>query len=118
MARIQIFLSTVSTEFGSYRAALRRDLDRPNVSAKVQEDFIATGNQTLSKLDDYIKLCDAVIHLVGDMTGAMAQATAVSAIQQRYPDLAERLPELRPFLEAGAPALSYTQWEAWCSLGY
>jgi len=116
VAGIQIFLSTVSAEFGSYRDALRHDLDRPNVSVKVQEDFIATGNQTLNKLDEYIRQCDAVIHLVGDMTGAMAQATAVSAIQQCYPDLAERLPELRPFLNVGGPALSYTQWEAWLAL--
>ena len=73
MAHVQIFLSTVSAEFRSYRDALRRDLDRPNVTVKVQEDFIATGTETLDKLDEYIRQCDAVIHLVGDMTGALAQ---------------------------------------------
>jgi hypothetical protein len=74
VAHVQIFLSTVSAEFRSYRDALRRDLDRPNVTVKVQEDFIATGTETLDKLDEYIRQCDAVIHLVGDMTGALAQA--------------------------------------------
>ena len=69
MAHVQIFLSAVSKEFGSYRDALRRDLARPNVTVQVQEDFIATGTETLDKLDDYIRQCDAVIHLVGDMTG-------------------------------------------------
>ena len=116
MAHVKIFLSTVSAEFRSYRDALRHDLDRPNVTVKVQEDFIATGTETLDKLDEYIRPCDAVIHLVGDMTGALAQATAVGAIRQHYPDLAERLPVLGPFLESGAPALSYTQWEAWLAL--
>ena len=116
MVHIHIFLSTVSAEFRSYRDALRRDLDRPNVTVKVQEDFIATGTETLDKLDDYIRQCDAVIHLVGDMTGAWANATAVATIQQRYPDLAQRLPVLDPFLKLGAPALSYTQWEAWLAL--
>lgn len=82
MAHIQIFLSTVSAEFRSYRYALRHDLDRPNVTVKVQEDFIPTGTGTLDKLDEYIRGCDAVIHLVGDMTGAWANATAVAAIRQ------------------------------------
>lgn len=116
MAHVQIFLSTVSAEFRSYRDALRRDLDRPNVTVKVQEDFIATGTETLDKLDEYIRLCDAVIHLVGDMTGALAQAPSVAVIRHRYPDLADRLPVLGPFLDPGAPALSYTQWEAWLAL--
>ena len=116
MAHVQIFLSTVSAEFRSYRDALRPDLDRPNVTVKVQEDFIATGTETLDKLDDYIRECDAVIHLVGDMTGTMAQPSSLAAIRKRYPDLAGRLPGLAPFLEPDAPALSYTQWEAWLAL--
>ena len=116
MANIHIFLSTVSAEFRSYRDALRHDLDRPNVAVKVQEDFIASGTETLDKLDDYIRQCDAVIHLVGDMSGAGANATAVAAIRQRYTDLAQRLPVLAAFLIPGAPALSYTQWEAWLAL--
>jgi hypothetical protein len=116
MSHVQIFLSAVSAEFRSYRDALRRDLHRPNVTVMVQEDFIATGTETLDKLDEYIRRCDAVIHLVGDMTGAWAHPTAVAAIQHCYPDFAERLPVLRPFLEPGALALSYTQWEAWLAL--
>lgn len=62
MTQICIFLSTVSAEFRSYRDALRHDLERPNVITMVQEDFIATGMETLDKLDDYLRQCDAVIH--------------------------------------------------------
>ena len=113
---VHIFLSAVSAEFRRYREALRQGLDRPNITVKVQEDFIATGTETLDKLDDYIRQCDAVIHLVGDMTGAAAQPPSVAVIRQRYPDLVERLPPLEPFLEPQAPALSYTQWEAWLAL--
>ncbi|MFT5510760.1 MAG: hypothetical protein ACI89J_003857, partial [Hyphomicrobiaceae bacterium] len=116
MATVQIFVSTVSNEFRSYRDCLRKDLDRPNVTIKVQEDFIATGTETLDKLDDYICHCDAVIHLVGDMTGAMAEAPSVAAIRRRYPDLGERIPVLKPFLVTNGPTLSYTQWEAWLAL--
>ena len=118
MAQVQIFLSTVSAEFRSYRDVLRRALTRPNVSVFVQEDFIVivTGTETLDMLDDYIRQCDAVIHLVGDMTGALAQAPSLTLIRGRYPSLGEKLPRLAPFLQPGAPLLSYTQWEAWLAL--
>lgn len=116
MARLQIFLSAVSAEFGSYRNILRRDLDSLDVSVKVQEDFVSSGSETLDKLDAYIRQCDAVIHLVGDMTGAMAQAPSLDVIRSRYPDFAERLPAVGPNLTPGGPPLSYTQWEAWLAL--
>ena len=86
MPTIQIFLSSVTNEFQSYRDALRRYLARPAVAVKVQEDFIATGTETLDKLDVYIKECDAVIHLVGDMTGSTAKSPSVDVIRKRYPD--------------------------------
>jgi hypothetical protein len=116
VARVQIFLSAVSAEFRSYRDTLRHDLTRPNFSVAVQEDFIVTGTETLDMLDDYLRQCDAVIHLVGDMTGALAQAPSLTMIRSRYPDLGERLPPLAPCLQPGAPALSCTQWEAWLAL--
>jgi hypothetical protein len=115
VARVQLFLSTVSTEFLCYRERLRHLLTRPNVEVKVQEDFIVTGNETLEMLDTYIQGCDGVIHLVGDMTGAMAKPQSVTAIRSRYPDLATRLP-LAEFLQSDGPSLSYTQWEAWLAL--
>lgn len=37
---VQLFLSTVSAEFRSYRDALRDDLERPNVTVKVQERLL------------------------------------------------------------------------------
>jgi hypothetical protein len=113
---VQVFLSAVTAEFRSYRDALRHDLDRPNVTVKVQEDFIATGTETLDKLDGYIRKCDAVIHLVGDMTGALAQPSSVAVIRERYPDFDKRLPVVSHFLQPDAPALSYTEWEAWLAL--
>ena len=51
VARVQLFLSTVSAEFLSYRERLRHLLTRPNVEVKVQEDFIVTGDETLEMLD-------------------------------------------------------------------
>jgi hypothetical protein len=65
MARLQLFLSTVSVEFRNYREVLRHNLNLPDVTIQIQEDFIAGGVPTLDKLDLYIRQCDAVIHLVG-----------------------------------------------------
>jgi WD40 repeat protein len=116
LATIQIFLSTVTAEFRSYRDALRHYLDRPNVAVKVQEDFIATGKETLDMLDLYIKHCHAVVHLVGDMTGAPAKSQSVDVIRERYPDFTTRFPVLTEFLRPDGPLLPYTQWEAWLAL--
>jgi hypothetical protein len=105
----------VSDEFRAYRDQLRSDLTRHNVEVKVQEDFKDLGVVTLDKLDIYISACDAVVHLVGGMTGATAKPTSTQAIRTKYPDIAERLPPLRELLERGDD-ISYTQWEAWLAL--
>ncbi len=112
---IRIFLSTVSDEFRDYRDQLRHDLTRHNVEVKVQEDFKDLGSVTLDKLDVYIAACDAVVHLVGDMTGAAAKAKSTKAIVGKYADLMDKLPPLRQPLENRLD-ISYTQWEAWLAL--
>ena len=97
VARVQLFLSTVSAEFRSYRDRLRHLLTRPDVEVKVQEDFIVSGDETLEMLDTYIQRCDGVIHLVGD-------------IAARYPELGSRLP-LAEYLGLDGHSRSYTQCE-------
>ena len=81
----KIFLSTVSDEFRAYRDQLRVDLTRPNVEVKVQEDFKDLGGDTLDKLDAYIEHCDAVVHLVGDMTGSDPGEHALGAFARNIP---------------------------------
>jgi len=58
MPRVQLFPSTVSAEFLSYRERLRQLLTRPDVEVKVQDYFIVTGDETLAMLDRYIQGCD------------------------------------------------------------
>lgn len=87
---VRIFLSAVSGEFRSYRNQLSEKLKRPNVAVHTQEDFVAFGAEMLQKLDDYIRECDLIVHLVGDMTGAIAEDTAVKSLAKRYPDLVTR----------------------------
>src|SRR4051812_23470873 len=103
---VKIFLSTVSDEFRAYRDQLRSDLTRPNVEVKVQEDFKDSGTGTLDNLDRYIASCDAVVHLVGDMTGAEANSASVQTIRSEYPDLRDKLPPLGTALDEGA-GISY-----------
>ena len=104
----QLFISAVTDEFGSYRRALAADLDRPGVRVETQEKFLAHGVATLDLLDEYIERCDAVIHIVGDQTGAFPGKEATAALKERYPELSRRL----QLSEAAIDALSYTQWEA------
>ena len=112
---VSVFLSTVSDEFRLYRDRLRGDLTRHNVEVKVQEDFKGLGHDTLHKLDVYIAHCDAVVHLVGDMTGSAPDATEQTALLRAHPDLPVALPPLTEALSRGDP-VSYTQWEAWLAL--
>jgi hypothetical protein len=112
---VKIFLSTVSDEFPTYRDALRSDLTRHNVEVKVQEDFKDLGGDTLDKLDVYITNCDAVVHLVGNMTGSVPETLALSALRRKYPDLTGKLPPLGEALQNDT-SISYTQWEAWLAL--
>ena len=116
MARLQLFLSTVSAEFRNYREILRHNLNLPDVTIQIQEDFIAGGVPTLEKLEFYIRQCDAVIHLVGDGLGSQAKPRSLAYLNERYPELASRFPILGEFLSPEVPSLSYTQWEAWLAL--
>jgi exonuclease VII small subunit len=112
---ISVFLSTVTDEFGAYRVKLEGDLTRHDVAVKVQERFKDLGGDTLDKLDTYVAHCDAVVHLVGEMCGAAADAGQQEALVAKYPDLPRRLPPLGGALVDGA-AIPHTQWEAWLAL--
>jgi tetratricopeptide (TPR) repeat protein len=112
---VKIFLSTVSDEFRLYRDQLRTDLTRHNVEVKVQEDFKDLGRGTLDELDTYIANGDAVVHLVGHMTGAYPDERDVGALVAKYSTLASNLPSLGEALKNGR-GISYTQWEAWLAL--
>ena len=112
----KLFLSAVSREFEEYRKLLATDLRRPGLDVAVQEDFITTGGSTLEKLDEYIRACDGIVHLIGKAAGAVPEQTAVAALLRRYPDFGTRLPCLAPSVDKQQPGFSYTQWEAYLAL--
>ena len=102
-ANKKLFLSAVSSEFVSCRNLLADDLKRPNLDIAVQEDFVVTGRSTLEKVDDYIRHCDAVIHLLGKATGAVPEEPAVAALLAKYPDFGTLLPPLDAHLRKPQP---------------
>jgi hypothetical protein len=112
----KIFLSCVTKEFGHHREMLTKDLSLPDVKVQVQEDFVEGGHSTLEKLDEYIKGCAAVIHLIGYATGSMPAPTEVAALLKKHSDFAQRIPCLKEALAKTPASLSYTQWEAWLAI--
>ena len=115
MADVKLFLSCVSDEFGAWREALRHELTSLNLDVAIQEDFGSLGVDTLSKLDAYIRNCDAVIHLTGAKAGAAPNDFVAKRFVAQLADLEKRLPPLFAAMNAGA-AIAYTQWEAWLAL--
>lgn len=107
-----LFLSCVTKEFRPYRDALAKDLSLPHVKVQVQEDFIEGGHSLLEKLDEYIKKCVAVIHLIGSATGSTPKPAEVTALLKNHADFTQHL----PFLKGCLTELSYTQWEVWLSI--
>ena len=132
MTQVTLFISAVSNEFaedpknapervrgaGDYRTYLRDKLTGPDVSVKVQEDFIACGVLTLDKLLLYLKECDAVIQLVGDMTGALASDISVESLFAAERELAAKIPFLATPADAARLGVSYTQWEGYLAHYY
>ncbi|MEK6259418.1 MAG: tetratricopeptide repeat protein, partial [Planctomycetota bacterium] len=113
----QIFLSTVTSEFGEHRALLKADLSLPRVKVQEQGDLVQGKGKLLQTLDTYVREhCDAVIHLVGSEVGVRLKADEVRWLLETYPDFATRFPFLADELRASPPTLTYTQMEAWLAL--
>lgn len=110
----RFFLSCVSNEFKSYRQAIANDLQMPGVEVEIQESFIAYGDRTLLMLNDYVKSCDAVIHLAGDQSGSVASVANREAILELYSY--EQLQQQLGLNQDVVNSLSYTQWEAWLAV--
>src|SRR5262249_8840549 len=71
---------------------------------------------TLEGLDARIRDCAAVVHLIGDMTGAKPPNSAVRRLLDRHPNLAERLGFDPESLLKQDCTISYTQWEAYLAI--
>jgi hypothetical protein len=126
-----VFISTVSKEFENagapfegLRSRLRHYLAAAGCDVKVQEDFRQTSRGTLEKLDEYIRGCDAVIHLVGTFPGHLADADSRLDVPDYLAHIRNQpggrsfldlQPDLLPLFGDGS-RISLTQFEAYMAL--
>jgi tetratricopeptide (TPR) repeat protein len=99
MVEFRVFLSAVSSEFGSARDTLAASLRSRDLLLRVQSDFRqqAMADTTLRKLHDYIRDCSAVVCAIGQRSGAMPPAASAAPFAHVLP--------------TGITEASYTQWE-------
>jgi Domain of unknown function (DUF4062) len=72
MDQFRVFISAVTSEFGSARDALANDLQsHDDLIVRVQRSFRYDDNAEtlLHKLRNYIETCDVVIFLIGTRSG-------------------------------------------------
>ena len=98
MSDFRVFLSAVTSEFGSARDTLAASLRSRDLLLRVQSDFRqeAAADTTLRKLHDYIR-GSAVVCVLGKRSGAMPPTAAATPFAHMLP--------------AGITEASYTQWE-------
>lgn len=118
----RLFISCVTKEFEDcagpfkgFRSRMAKELRAADCEVKVQEDFRQTDEDTVEKLDLYIRRCKAVIHLIGSDPGAKAHPKAVAAYLKAVPGFLEKHPDLRTAL-GDLSDLTYTQWEAFMAI--
>ena len=98
-ADFRVFLSAVTSEFGTARDAVANDLQARDLQLRVQRSFRQEpGADTLLRLlHDYIRDCSAVVCVIGTRSGACPSPAAAA--------------EFAHLLPAGITEASYTQWE-------
>lgn len=83
----------------------------------VEPDFPVSASDSIRQLDNLIRPCELVIHVVGSESGSVANADDVDSFKQdepfaRFlwskPELLKRLGDLH--------ALTYPQWEVWLAV--
>jgi hypothetical protein len=119
-----VFVSCVSDEFekpdgpfAGLRSDLRRYLARAMCHVIVPEDFPQTPEDTVEKLAGIVRRSAAVIHLIGERPGAVANPKAVAAFLAKEQAFLAGHPELKADL-GDFGGVSYTQWEASLALHF
>ncbi|MGE0144728.1 MAG: NB-ARC domain-containing protein [Planctomycetota bacterium] len=116
ISRRRIFLSMVSSEFRDHRELLAQDLERAQIEVATQERWGVLGSTTLDKIDTFLQQCDAVIHVIGNETGASPTTVSVQQLLSKHQRLAHWLTQQLGLAERALIGISYTQWEAYLAL--
>jgi len=84
---LRVFLSAVTSEFGTARDAVANDLQARRLELRVQRSFRQEpGADTLLRLlHDYIRECDAVVCVIGARSGACPPPDAAGEFAHLLP---------------------------------
>ncbi|TWU08223.1 DUF7779 domain-containing protein [Stieleria varia] len=108
----RIFLSCASGEYKPIRVMLADDLRSDAYEVRSQEDLAALGGKLLSLIDDQVRECSGVVHLVGVSSGETPKPKEVEQLQRSYRDFGG----VTGLSEQQIQRLTYTQWEAWLAI--
>src|SRR5262245_38349982 len=105
-AAFRVFLSAVTSEFGTARDGVANDLPARDLQLPVQRSFRKEpeSDTLLRLLHDYIRDCSAVVCVIGTRSGACPPPAAAA-------NFAHMLPP-------GISVASYTQWEFFFALAH
>ena len=108
-----LFLSTVTSEFGSLRSDLANHFSRLNCGIDVQhqDGFFHSCVGTLQMLENHVKECSTVVHVIGANPGWAPPVEQVTQFLADNPGFEKRFPEIAT--DANLGKVSATQWEAW-----
>jgi hypothetical protein len=110
----RIFLSAVTADFESERRLLAESIGSNSYAVDWQGAFSQGPLTTLEKLDDLIRIADAVVHLVGPECGSNPMPPEVQALLSRYPSFLERFAGV--LSSTDVDGLSLTHWEGFLAL--
>jgi hypothetical protein len=86
-AEFRVFLSAVTSEFGTARDAVGNDLEARDLQLRVQRSFRLEpdADMSLRLLHDYIRECSAVVCVIGERSGARPSPAAAAEFAHLLP---------------------------------
>ena len=114
--RQSVFISVANREFAVLRREVRTAL-AGSFDVVVEPDFPVSASDSIRQLNDLIRPCELVVHIVGAEPGSVANTADVDAFVRNEsfirflwskPELLERLGDLH--------LLTYPQWEVWLAV--
>ncbi|MDF1738620.1 MAG: hypothetical protein P1U86_05635 [Verrucomicrobiales bacterium] len=132
---MKIFLSCVNCDFrdpgapfAGFRDRIRPYLSRGGLNVTLEEEFHQSANQeTLEKLDDFIRKDDVVIQLLATNRGAIPDEQEVIALKEKHrkekrtifsrgiETFSKQPAEFRKLLE-NTNDVTYTEWESYLAI--
>ncbi len=114
--RPSVFISVANCEFAGLRGEIRNAL-AGSFDVVVEPDFPASASNSIRQLDDLIRRCELLVHVVGTEPGSRAQHEDIRAFieDEAFRRFLWRTPDARQAL-GDFSQLTYPQWEVWLAV--